>query len=84
MAIKLIVVPIIRPAKPMIAIITFLIIKITRDAPDVEFHSVQHSRNAGSVKPNVDNVNAPINDINRSKLGTAIANKTETENKNLL
>lgn len=76
MAIKLMVVPIIRPAKPMPAITTFLIINKARDNPAVECHRVQVSRNAGSVKPNVDNVNAPISDINRSKFGIATANRT--------
>lgn len=76
MAIKLIVVPIIRPAKPMHAITTFLIIINVRDIPAVECQRVQVSRNAGSVKPNVDNVNAPISEINRSKFGIATANRT--------
>lgn len=79
MAIKLIVVPIIRPARPMHEIVTFLMTRTYRDHPDVVCHRVQHSRNAGNVKPNVDNVNAPISDMNRSKFGIAIANKTETK-----
>lgn len=76
MAIKLSVVPAISPAKPIHTIITFLPIKSARDAPDVACQRVQHSRNAGSVKPNVDNVNAPTSDMNRSKFGIATANST--------
>lgn len=82
MAIMLIVVPIIKPAKPMHEIITFLIIKVARDNPDVESQRVQHSRNAGSVRPNVDNVNAPISDMKRSKFGIKIANRTKTKSVN--
>lgn len=76
MAIKLVVVPITSPAKPIQTIIVFLLINRARDAPVVECQRVQHSRNAGNVKPNVDSVNAPTSDINRSKLGIAIANIT--------
>lgn len=76
MSFILIVVPIISPAIPMNAIITFLNIKMNRDRPDVKCHRVQQSKNAGIVKPNMDKVNAPNSDMKRSKFGMATANKT--------
>lgn len=72
----LIVVPITKPARPMNAIIIFLNSKIIRDNPVVKCQRVQQSKNAGIVKPNIDNVNAPNSDMKRSKLGIATASRT--------
>lgn len=68
--------PINNPAKPIHTITRFFDIKTARDNPDVKCHRVQHSRNAGIVSPNVDSVNAPINDIKSSKFGIATASRT--------
>lgn len=73
--------PIIKPANPIPPIKTFFAIRIARDNPDVECQRVQNSRNAGIVNPNVDNVNAPINDIKSSKFGIATARRTDTKEK---
>lgn len=44
--------------------------------PYVVFHLVQHSKNAGNKMPNVDNAKAPINEMNNSKFGMAMAKTT--------
>lgn len=79
MSCMLIDVPIIRPAKPIIAITAFLKIKINLARPVVWCHRVKQSNSAGIVRPNIDSVRAPNSDMNRSKLGMATANKTEID-----
>lgn len=79
MSCMLIDVPIISPAKPIIAIIAFLKIKTNLASPDVWCHRVKQSNSAGIVRPNMERVNAPNSDMNRSKLGMATANRTENE-----
>lgn len=53
------VVPISKLAKLINPIITFLSSKVARDHPCVVHHRAQHSRNAGSASPKIDNVSAP-------------------------
>ncbi len=77
MSFTLIVVPTIKPAKPMNAIITFLNINRNLDSPHVWCHRVKQSNSAGMVSPNMESVNAPSSEMNRSKLGMATANRTK-------
>lgn len=76
MSVRLIVVPMIKPAKPTTLIKKFLKIINAFFDPLVEFQCVQQSKKAGNKMPNVDNANAPINDINNSKFGMATARTT--------
>lgn len=75
----------VRPAKPIKAINTFLTIINNFFAPLISLWNVQYSIIAGNIKPNADKHNAPNNDINNSKFGMATASKTgRRQKKNLI
>lgn len=70
-------VPMIRPANPIIPIIEFRQIIHALTPPDVVCQRAQHSRNGGNKMPNVDSVKAPIKDMKISKFGITNAARTE-------
>lgn len=70
---KLSVVPIKKPANPTKAIRQFLNIMNAFDSPDFLFQLTIVSNIAGISIPSVDNVKAPINEINNSKFGITTA-----------
>lgn len=67
------VVPIVKPAKPINPMITFLKIMNALAKPHVVFQRATQSKNAGNKMPNADRDKAPTNEINRSKFGIATA-----------
>lgn len=81
MSFMLIVVPMINPAKPIRPITTFLKIMNALAYPVLVYQFAHVSSRAGNVMPSVDRANAPINEMNISKLGikTAITTATKRE-----
>lgn len=70
-------VPTMRPNKPTKTKDASFKSIVNLEPPLVWSQYVAHSTMAGSIKPKVDKQRAPNSEMNRSKLGTAIASETE-------
>lgn len=76
---KLIEVPIIMPINPITIIKISWKINNLQEESDFSDHFVQKWIIAGKIIPKADNENAPNIEINMSKEGTIMANKTENK-----
>lgn len=71
-------VPMTKPAKPIRAITAFLKIMNALAYPVLVYQCALVSNRAGNAIPSVDNANAPIREMNISKLGIKTAITTAT------
>lgn len=76
-------VPIMKPASPMIPIKMFLKIINAFANPCFVFHLATVSKNAGNKMPSVERASAPSKLMNRSKCGIATAKITANRKSNI-